>query len=135
MILDDHAEESYEFIFRVVIEKIANYYEWDQCNKKFYESVKQEWPLLEEIITHESVENNPMWTEESYKNLFRKLWNHLMPYQRRTYFDNLYPIELEIVKDCISFNEIQNLSNDPDLRGEEDLLDKLDPLDKSDLEI
>ena len=135
MILNNNAEESYECIFRVVIEKLADYFEWDQCTKAFYESIKQEWPLLEEIITHETVENASIWNEGLYKNLFRKLWNHLMPHQRRAYIDNLYPAELEIVKDCVSYSEIQNLSNDPDLLDEGDLLDKVEFLDQSDLEI
>ncbi len=128
-------EEAYELIFRAVIEKITDFYDWDQITKIFYDSIKSEWPLLEEIITHNQIKNALLWEEETYRNLLKKLWGNLMIHQRKAFLDNLYPDQLALVKVCVPFDDIQNLSHDFDISNESDLLDNIDLVDEGDLEI
>ncbi len=128
-------EESHELIFRAVIEKIADLYEWDQITQNFYDSIKSEWPLLEEIITHNQIKNALLWDEEIYRNLLKKIWGNLMIHQRKAFLDNLYPDQLALVKVCVPFDDIQNLSHELDIPNESDLLDNVDLVDEGDLEI
>ena len=132
---NDNIEESYELNFRAVIEKITDFYEWNQITQNFYDSIKLEWPLLEEIITYNQIKNALLWEEETYRNLLKKLWGNLMIHQRKAFLDNLNPDQLALVKVCVPFADIQNLSYELDLPSESDLLDNVDLMDEGDLEI